>query len=253
MSKIYKANKILFDGSAIIENESEKYVNLNNVEEYEEGLEVDEEIDIEQLRKQAKAIISNAEQQAKNIVEVAREEAEIEAKTIKEDAYNKGYEEGYETGKSDGYTFSINENEALKLENEKILQDTIEEKERTLESIEGEVVEVISSITSDILDTAFAVDDMAILMLVKRGLSKAMILEKVTVKVNDTDYLTVAANIDELKKVIDSSKTIEIIKDFNLVEGDCILETEYGYMNCSLSGLKSSLYNNLALIYKSRT
>ncbi len=248
----FSDNPLLFGAEKIdLTEQSDKEQQEQNNDFY---IKNEQQIANEQLDQKYNEIVQKAneeaEQIAQDIIQKANEEAEQIKEQVKAEAFESGKSEGFDTGYKEGEQKAISENRQKKVEAENLLKEAEAEKEKVISEMESEIVDVIQSIVSDVLDTAFSVSDEAIIMAVKMGLKKAMILEKVVVKVSENDYLDVIENIEQLKKIIDSSKEIEVIKDFNLVQGDCVLETEYGYIDCSLHQMKNSLKNNLALIMK---
>ena len=134
----------------------------------------------------------------------------------------------------------------FKAEAKQTLEKAIQEKEDMISATEGEMVEVIANVVDKILCKTINLDKSIIVNLIRQGFSQTTVTGDVFVRVSDDDYSTVTENRDEILNFVDSSVNIEIIKDSSLGEGDCIIETPFGNVDCSLrqqfEGLKASLY-----------
>ncbi|MFV0520757.1 MAG: FliH/SctL family protein [Lachnospirales bacterium] len=243
MSKIVKASNIILDGSKAVIDVG--YTNSSVTVSKAKG-----------KMNEISNILEASKIQAKKIVEDAQIKAEAIIEEEKKRAYDLGFEEGYNEGltqgNAEGYGEGLRQTEQLRSEAKQTLDEASLEKMQIIDNVEIEVVDVIKDVVGNLLDSYHLIDDKVILHLVKRGLKNATVVDKVTVKVSESDYPIVLDEIDELKKIIDSSKIIEVIKDFTLEKNDCLIDTEYGAIDCSLKDIKTSLINNLTLILEER-
>lgn len=193
-------------------------------------------------------ILSEARREADAIIKKARKDSEHILEVINEEAYQIGLEKGMEQGIKDGYDKGYQEANSIIKEAEEIKSNAVKEKEELLESVESEVVDIMSEIISNVLDNAFTVDKGLLHILVKRGLSHSTIVDSVVVRVSNENFEEVQKYMPEIKKSVDSKKDIQLVEDFNLSENECIIETEYGNIDCGLEQIKSSLTFNLLSI-----
>ncbi len=251
MSRIYKRNDINVDSDSkvVIKHKNlpdNVFVVEDNVESEdtltaEVAAEIVEELIIN-ARAEADEIIQAAEEIAERLINDASEKQEELLEEYKQSGYDAGYSHGLEEGKKVGEQ-SYND---LKSELESEIQVTQDERTQLFESVEVDAIDLVLDIVERITYGAFKLNPELLTVLVKRGISNATIQHKVSIKVSSEDYDNVVKNIDSFKKLIDSSKEIEVLKDFSLVKNDCLLETEFGNIDCGLdeqlNSLKESLY-----------
>lgn len=193
-------------------------------------------------------IISEARKEADEILKKARIDSKRILDVVNEEAYQIGLEKGMEQGIKEGYDKGYQEANSIIKEAEEIKLNAIKEKEELLEEIEPQVVDVMSEIISNVLDNAFTVDKGLLHVLVKKGLAHATIIDNVVVRVSNENFEEVQKYTSEIKKSVDSKKEIQLVEDFNLSPNECIIETEYGNIDCGLEQIKSSLAMNLLSI-----
>ncbi len=250
MSRIYKRNDIKVDSdSKVVIKHKDLPDNVFVVDDVAEDIGMDHE----ESMKMFEEIINDAQEQANEIIQAAEEVAERiirEAEEKQDDFISEykeiGYAGGYEKGLEEGNLIGQQSYDEKKDELEKVINEAIEERHNILAAVEGEVIDLVLDIVKNITYGAFKLNPELLTVLVRRGISNATIQHKVSIKVSSDDYDNVVKNVDEFKKLIDSSKEIEILKDFSLLKNDCLLETEFGNIDCGLdeqlNSLKESLY-----------
>lgn len=270
MSKILKANFIRVDSDNKINievpnfksksiNQQETFQKVNHEIDFEDFDELsltedfDDDFDsdfdlndgfigdnstLENANDEANKIIDNANYQAENIINDALQKAELQKEEIFENARNEGYEAGIAEAEE--------EMAALREEAKQTLEDALSQKEEIIKNIEGDMVEVIANVVDKLLSKTLDLDKSIILNLVRQGLSQTTISGEVFIRVAESDYEIVVDNKDSFLNFVDSNTTIEVVKDFSFDKGDCVIETPFGNIDCSLSqqfeGLKNSLY-----------
>ncbi len=253
MSKIFKRNDINVD------NDSKVVIKHKNLPEEviknyrsarEDGAEA---ISLEDVGARAEEMLATAKAKADHIVKTAKASADkiIDDATSKQSelydiAKSNGYEDGYKEGYDEGVIIGENSVSELIEQKEQELEEINKEKENLYHDAENEIIDLVNDIVSKVMYGAFELNPQLLTVLVKRGMDNATVQNKVSIKVSDVDYNNVAEHIDEFKKLIDSSKEVEILKDFSLLKNDCLIETEFGNINCGLDeqlrSIKESLY-----------
>jgi len=188
----------------------------------------------------ADEIIDNAKMEADNIINNALREAELQKNEIFENARREGYDDGVRSA------------EDLKSQANQVLEDALREKEEMLEGVEEEVVEVVINTVSKLISKTLDLDKSVILNIVKQGLSQTNITGDVFIRVAESDYDVVAENKEVFLNLVDSNTNIEIVKDFSFDKGDCVIETPFGNIDCSLSQQFESLKKNLYYVLGNR-
>ncbi len=256
MSRIFKRDSIKVDGDnkvVIVHDNLPENVRMFDESSSSEAYDFDYKKAVEVAKIMADEILTNAKNEAEEIKQNAINSADKiieDAEASKTDIYDEyktnGYDDGYEKGLDEGRKLGESEYES-KLKD--ILQDKeelIKERQDLIENTEADIVDTVLDIVSNLTYGAFQLNPELLSVLVKRGISNATIQKKVSIKVSSEDYDDVVKNISSFEKLIDSSKEVEVLKDFSLMKNDCMLETEFGNINCGLDeqleSLKESMY-----------
>jgi flagellar assembly protein FliH len=201
--------------------------------------ELSENIIINATRK-SEAMIKEALKEAEEIVREAKEQASRDVDSILAQSREQGYKEGldnaeYEAGQ-------------IRAEADAVLQDAVRERQQMQASLEPEMVDLIIRVLSKLLDDTVKINPQIIMNLIKQGMASSTITGDVSVHVSQYDYETVTENKDEILALADGSVKLEIIKDLSLNQMDCVIETAFGSIDCSLGQKFESLRDNLTYI-----
>lgn len=227
-------------------------------EEIPESTEDDfteEEIEIIPPEVAAEEIIRGAKQEAEEIIARAKSEAEAfyretetkalaESMRIKSEAQEEGYQEGMRKAQGAG--------EAIKAEANQVLENAKRECADMIAAAEPDMVELISRITEKLLSDSVRIHPGVVVNLIKQGISGATMTGDVSIRVSAGDYEYAAAKKDELQSMADASVRMDIIKDLSLAETDCVIETPFGNIDCSLGQQFEALKENLFYILRGK-
>jgi flagellar assembly protein FliH len=242
LSKIIKASRIkgeykLSDievGQA--DCEDKKAVNPYNRKQSSES---DQEIseNIKKGRSRADEIIAEARDEASKI----KNNAEKQAKNIKEQASDEGFEQGYQEGKNEGFAEGKKEgyeaglqqlSESLTTLN-LVINETKKELEDEIKQFPAEVIKLSSQIASRVVNFEIEINpelinNIIIDILEEIGTAHGDILIKVNpVLIEYIEEAKVDSNLDQ--------QVFEITGDDKLKTGDCVIETEFGGKDATLS------------------
>jgi flagellar assembly protein FliH len=239
LSKILKSQDITFD------KDNKILIDVNPAFQYEDketesGFEAVDEPLKETPEQQVEKIIKSAQLEADEIIRNAKEKAEQEAEAIADQAYEQGYQEGMDLASAEG--------DAIKAQAQKVLLDAQEERKVILNKIESEIIDLIIRITGKLINDTVQLHPDLIVTLIKQGFSGSNLNGEVFVHVAPQDYETVAEHKDELLALTDSSTRLEITNDPSLKSMDCIIETPFGNVDCSLNQGYEALVQNLKFI-----
>jgi flagellar assembly protein FliH len=185
---------------------------------------------LKNAREQSELIIKEAQLEAERIIADAERKADELAAQIEEQFKQKGYEEGFNKGHNEG----IKQYEALIKEAEDIKIRAIEEYDNTMESIEGDMISLVTNVAKKVLDTELSINRESILNLIKESINKCSCSNSVVLKISSEDYDFVAENKDKLLTMLDECDEFEIKKDSSLSRGSCIVETDHGSVDSSV-------------------
>ena len=195
-----------------------------------EAMQAEIDLKLQQAQEQADSIIQDAQQQANAIISEAQEE---------------GHRQGYEAGYQEGVAAA----ESLKAEIEQQRGDLEAEYQQLVDSIEPEMVDVLTQIYEHVLGIELRDDKGIILHLLKNTLSRIEPGNNLIVHVSSDDYDDVIDERDSLEACITSpSTTMEIIEDPLLKENECMIESDSGIFDCSLGVELSELSRKLKLL-----
>jgi len=194
---------------------------------------------VRKARAEAEAILRRAMDEAEQI----RTIAEAERERLCEETLAQSRKEGY----AEGYGKGVAEAEALKQEAQRLCEETLAERERTYAAIEPEMVELTLGIIKKLLGNAVSLCPQTVVNLIRQGLAEATITGTLTVRVAKADYEIVAAEKETLSAAAEGVE-IELVRDVSLAPSDCIIETPFGNIDCSLDGQYESLTRNIKYI-----
>ena len=195
-------------------------------------------------------ILDQAESEAARLIHKAsiavedmNREAEAERKRLYDELFDtarqEGYDEGFNTGKAKA--------DLLIAEAERFRAETLAERERTYAAIEPDMVELILGITRKLLGDAADMHPQVVTNLIRQGLAEATLTGSLTLRVSKDDYEAVTADKEQLVAIAEGAH-IEIVRDISLTRGDCIIETNYGNIDCSLERQYESFARNMRYI-----
>jgi flagellar assembly protein FliH len=190
--------------------------------------------------RKSESIIKDAKNEAAIIIQNAKIQAEKEGEAIIESKRTQGYNEGLDQAKEEG--------EAIKAEAKALLDEAIQARKNMEASLEPDIIEMIQKIVNKLLNDAVQIEPQVIVHLIKQGFANTTVAGDITIHVSPFDYDVVLQNKETFLAMADGSVRLEIVKDFSLNEMDCIIETSYGNIDCSLGQQFDALKNNLIFI-----
>lgn len=198
---------------------------------------------LQEAELKAKAMRRKAEAEAAELLREAQADAEQQATGIKEEARRTGYDEGYNKG--------VAEAEVLKQNAQQVLDDAKAEREKIIQSIEGDMVELMQKLLQKLLTNSAYINPNIILYLIRQGLSGATLSGDITIHVSPVDYPVVLQGKDDILTHTQGVMAVDIVKDLSLGQSDCIIETAFGTIDCGLDqqfkALQEDLYHICSL------
>jgi len=195
---------------------------------------------LDAARHEADRIIQDAH--AAGIAEQAdlRNAAKSEINVLKEQAKEEGYNEGL--------TIATREGDNIRAQARQVLAQAEADRKKMQERLEPEMVDLLIRIADKLMDNAVKLNPKIILSLVKMGIQSATITGDVSVYVSPDDYDTVIENKDMVMALTDGSVKLDIVKDLSLSPMDCVIETPFGNIDCSLGQQYETLRQNITYL-----
>lgn len=199
---------------------------------------------LEKAEQEARRVMSEAERKAELILSKAQEQANILGNETQELARR----EGYETGLQEASLIA----EEIKEQARQLLFQAQQERDQILADIEPRMLELMIGICEKILGDTIQYNPQGILYLIRKGFSQATAKGKYLIRIAEEDYKNVLDNQMTILGAVDSGIEFEVIKDFALQIGDCIIETPFGNIDCSLDQQFENLKKELLYISENR-
>ncbi|MDH8676633.1 FliH/SctL family protein [Fusibacter bizertensis] len=162
------------------------------------------------------AIVANAYDQAKGIMEQSKAEGY-------QDGYNRGVDDSQEIAKQ-----IIDEAIAIKEEWLQMRQDLFRK-------TEPEMINIVVEALEKVLDYKVETDQTLIESLIRQGISRVTKSHLVSIRVSNEDYNQALSIKPMLLATSDKIEEIDIKRDPSLQNGSCIIDTESGSIDSSLS------------------
>lgn len=208
------------------------------LEERLRSLSVEAQSLLDKAKGEAEAVKKKAEEEARLLSQKLIDDAKKEAEAIKEEAYKRGLKEGYDKGYAQGYAEGVKEGKAQYAELLALLRGVIDEirdsKEKLLEEIEPEVIEIIKIVLRKILLREVKLDEELVLRVVKAAVKKLEERSKIVLRVNPDDLPKVVEKREEFFKSIEGLKELDIVEDPRVGKGGCIVEGGVGVVDARI-------------------
>lgn len=196
---------------------------------------------VEQAQAEAAELIANAKAQADTIVSEAIEQAENTKKNVLEEARMLGYREGINRANK--------EVEQLKAELAQKEQQLKAEYEAQMQSMEADLVEVLTGIYEHIFHVEFSSQREVLVHLISATMRKSDSSRSFIIHVSKDDYPFVSMQKKQLMaSAAGINSNVEIIEDMTLSRTQCLIETDGGVFDCGLGTQLGELRKKIQLL-----
>ena len=218
-------------------------------------VEEQQDENIEEAATQNEELFDNAMDMAREIREeavatgkeiVAR--AEAEADEIRENAYKEGYEKGLEEGGMEAARRSDEYLERLQREQDEFLRKSDEIMAQKLEESKNGLVDICCRLIKKLTGILVSDYEPVLLHMINNAVVEDDNAREFIIKVPEQNYLYIFDNKDRISGASNPNISIEIFADSNLLEGQCIIETENGIIDLSMDLQVSNLITAIKLL-----
>jgi len=209
-----RASKIEEDGKAVAFKELQEA--REQIKSEMEKLRADSEKEIERGKFEAEKMIK---------------EAELKVSEIEHEAYKKGYEAGREEGYKEGQA------EVMRLIDRlgTIVSTAVDIRDDIIRSSEKLMTEMILMISRKVIKDEIVERREVVINNIKSALQRVKDRDRIDVRVNFADLDMTTAHKDELIKMMESLKKVNIYEDSRVERGGCIIETDVGAVDARVS------------------
>ncbi len=196
------------------------------------------------IQQSPEEIVTEAIDEAAKILNDAREQAIVMSQEAKEDGYNQGYNDGIEAANEEATLIKQQAND----EYEAAMNAITVERESMIKAVEEGIVEIACGLIEKL--TGIVVEDNSEVMLyiINNAVKNVENSRNFIIRVNDDDYVELSESKDKIYGALNPSVTIELFADSKLQEGQCIIETDNGLIDCSIDVQIANITTALKLL-----
>ena len=201
---------------------------------------------LEKASAQAQELIDQANEQAQQIVQQAMAEAEMQAGQMLERAKEQGHAEGYEAGQAQARAIA----DDAKKEYEAKAMELQQEYDEKLRMIEPHLIEELTGIYEHIFTVDLSGYRSVINHLITNTLHALEASSTYLIHVSPADISALSMQKAQLRKEanIPDGATMELVEDISLGKNQCLIETDDGIFDCSLTVELAELKKKLMLL-----
>lgn len=158
-------------------------------------------------------------------------EAELKVSEIEHEAYKKGYEAGREEGYKDGQA------EVMRLIDRlgTIVSTAVDIRDEIIRSSEKMMTEMILMIARKVIKDEIVERREVVINNIKEAIRRVKDRDRIDIRVNFADLDMTTAHKDELIKMMESLRKVNIYEDSRVERGGCIIETDVGAIDARIS------------------
>lgn len=222
------------------EHEEKNEYDIENETERLENIIESKRIELESIQVEAIKTIKDAEKRAKEIIENAINEANIESNDIKANAW----EEGFNRGKQEALNGMEEDVDAVLISANKVLAESSIRAREIFQDNKSEMIKLSFEIAKKIIKKEINNKEVLFENLIE-AMKKAQSNKELKIFVN-WEQLSFGKEIKEiLKNNFQGIETIDIIEDRTVEPGGCIIETKLGKIDATIKNQLDIVFNAL--------
>lgn len=195
---------------------------------------------LEELRVEAGRLLDEAEEQAEQIVENAKLEAEQKHDELIETYMHQGYAEGKEQAEQ--------ECSDLKKKLEQQIKDNEDDYEKQVSELEPAFVEILIKYLEKLTGIYAGERPEVIMHVIHQAMTKQTSCRNFIIRVSPSDYGNVINQKPEIMLWLPEGSQVEVVEDKMLSDGGCLIETDTRIFDCSIETQLRSLKEDLRLL-----
>ena len=174
----------------------------------------------------AQELYTKAQAEIEEMLEQAKQEAEV----MRQNAYQEGLNNGYQEGLVQAQTELAQQSAAL----EEQMRELEEEYRTRQKTMEPELVNVLCDIYEHVFQVNFASKKDMILYLLQSTMGNISDNKEFIVKTSSEDFAFVKENRGKIATFALGADSVDVMEDATLKKNQCIIETEGGVFDCSV-------------------
>ena len=236
------------DGAPLFAMSEDNLPILPGDEAYEEDYEAEDGENPPEMQLSPEELLENARSEAERIVEEANQQAdqilsdaEEKASALRSNAAEEGRQEGYKQGQIEAFNEYSDKEKALYDKEEELKNEYL----KKAEDMEIDLMDTILDIFSKFFSIEFSDKKEILQKLIENSLSGIENSREFLIHVSSADIDAVNEKKAYLKEKVGESVSLDIIEDPALSQGGCLIETDGGVFDCSVSTELESLIKDL--------
>jgi flagellar assembly protein FliH len=200
-------------------------------------------MEMERLKADSEREIERGKFEAEKMIK----EAELKVSEIEHEAYKKGYDAGREEGYKEGQA------EVMRLIDRlgTVVSTAVDIRDEIIRSSEKLMTEMILMIARKIIKDEIVERREVVINNIKEAIKRVKDRDRIDIRVNFADLDMTTAHKDELIKMMESLKKVNIYEDSRVERGGCIIETDVGAIDARIStqldAIEEAIRNTSAL------
>jgi flagellar assembly protein FliH len=184
-------------------------------------------LEMERFRQESEREIERGKFEAEKLIK----EAELKVSEIEHEAYKKGYEAGREEGYKEG------QSEVMRLIDRlgTIVSTAVDIRDDIIKSSEKMMTEMILMIARKVIKDEIVERREVVINNIKEAIKRVKDRDRIDIRVNFADLDMTTAHKDELIKMMESLKKVNVYEDSRVDRGGCIIETDVGSIDARIS------------------
>lgn len=184
-------------------------------------------IELERLKLDSEKEIERGKFEAEKMIK----EAELKVSEIEHEAYKKGYEAGREEGYKEGQA------EVMRLIDRlgTVVSTAVDIRDDLIRSSEKMMTEMILMIAKKVIKDEIVERREVVINNIKEAIKRVKDRDRIDIRVNFADLDMTTAHKDELIKMMESLRKVNIYEDSRVERGGCIIETDVGAIDARIS------------------
>jgi flagellar assembly protein FliH len=196
----------------------------------------------DQIEAEKNKIRKEAEQEIAKYKEQKKAEIDNDKTKVLEQAKQEGFEAGIKKGESQL-------NQKVKELFTAINQIEHERKE-TLSTDKQDILELAVTIAERIIESEISQRDDVLMNVIDDAISRITDKDKVIIRVNPSEAKLVKANRNHILDLMSDIKSLEVQEDYKVERGGCIIETNLGYIDATVTAKLDSIKQALFKVYE---
>lgn len=244
---VKQGDTFLFDANKHKKNETPAGRVIRPVEEQKEEEEQPEganSVILSDAMDKAKVLRDDAMVRAAKIIS----DAEEEAKQIAEQARQEGYEQGLKEGNMEAMKRADQYLSGIRKEQDALLQKNQEELQKQMEKAEHDMVDVTCDLIAKLTGILVSEYKPVMLYMINQALSNAETSKRFVIHVAEETYAYIADNHDRLVGAANPGIEIEIYGDSKMEKGACQIDTDNGIIDLSMDVQVKNLTTAIKLL-----